>query len=208
MRRSRWTKEKAARWALNQPWWVGCNFTPSTACNQLEMWQAETFDPDTIARELGWAADIGMNSVRVFLHDLVWQADAEGFKSRIEHFLRLADAVGIQTMLVLFDDCWFPPKTGPQEEPVPGVHNSRWAQSPGHDVVRDRSQWPRRSIRSRCDRYFRSRPARLRLGSTTGGQRGTPVGVTARLSRHTGRDGALVGHFVMRALPATGAVGL
>ena len=143
MSRSRWTKEKVARWALNQPWWVGCNFTPSTACNQLEMWQADPFDADTIARELGWAADSGMNSVRVFLHDLVWQADAEGFKSHIEHFLRLADAVGIHTMFVLFDDCWFPPKLGPQEEPVPGVHNSRWAQSPGHDVVRDRSQWPR-----------------------------------------------------------------
>ncbi len=143
MSRPRWTKEKAARWALNQPWWVGCNFTPSTACNQLEMWQADTFDAETIARELGWAADLGMNSVRVFLHDLVWQADTEGFKSRIEQFLTLADSVGIKTMFVLFDDCWFPPTPGPQDPPIPGMHNSRWAQSPGHNVVSDRSQWER-----------------------------------------------------------------
>ena len=127
MAQSRWTRARAAQWALDQPWWVGCNFTPSTACNQLEMWQHETFDPETIARELGWAAHMGMNTVRVFLHDLLWQADADGLKSRMETFLQLADAVGIRTMFVLFDDCWFPPVAGPQAEPVPGVHNSRWA---------------------------------------------------------------------------------
>ena len=107
------------------------------------MWQAETFDPTTIERELGWAADIGMNCVRVYLHDLAWQADPTGFKSRIELFLQRADQAGIRTTFVLFDDCWFPPVSGPQPDPVPGVHNSRWAQGPGHDVVRDREQWPR-----------------------------------------------------------------
>ena len=107
------------------------------------MWQAETFDPTTIERELGWAADIGMNCVRVYLHDLAWQADPTGFKSRIELFLQRADQAGIRTTFVLFDDCWFPPVSGPQADPVPGVHNSRWAQGPGHDVVRDREQWPR-----------------------------------------------------------------
>ena len=143
MTASRWTSERAARWASDQPWLVGCNFTPSTACNQLEMWQADTFDPETIARELRWASEIGMNSVRVYLHDLVWQADPDGFKLRIERFLQLAHAVGIRAVFVLFDDCWFPPALGDQGEPVPGVHNSRWAQSPGHDVVRESSQWPR-----------------------------------------------------------------
>ena len=107
------------------------------------MWQAETFDPTTIERELGWAADIGMNCVRVYLHDLAWQADPTGFKSRIELFLQRADQAGIRTTFVLFDDCWFPPVSGPQADPVPGVHNSRWAQGRGHDVVRDREQWPR-----------------------------------------------------------------
>lgn len=140
---ARWSEERAARWHAEQPWFVGCNFTPSTAINQLEMWQADTFDPATIERELGFAADIGMNSVRVFLHDLAWHADPEGFKGRVDRFLALAWARGIHSMLVLFDDCWFPPRAGPQPEPVPGVHNSGWAQSPGHGVVRDRTQWPR-----------------------------------------------------------------
>jgi len=140
---NRWTIERANDWYADQPWLVGCNFTPSTASNQLEMWQAETFDPETIERELRWASEIGMNTVRVFLHDLVWEDDAKGFKKRIDRFLAIADSVGIRTMLVLFDDCWYPPVPGPQADPVPGVHNSRWAQSPGHRVVKDRSQWPR-----------------------------------------------------------------
>ncbi len=46
-------------------WPVGCNFIPSTAINQLEMWQKDTYDPNTIDRELGWAEQIGFNTVRV-----------------------------------------------------------------------------------------------------------------------------------------------
>ena len=145
----RWSEERANQWYSEQPWFVGCNFSPSTASNQLEMWQAETWDPETIERELGWASEIGMNSVRVFLHDLVWEADPEGMKARMDQFLELAWGVGIHTMFVIFDDCWFPAQAGPQREPVPGVHNSRWAQSPGHAVLRDRGEWPR------LERYVR-----------------------------------------------------
>jgi hypothetical protein len=143
MTTKRWSVQRANQWYDAQPWFVGCNFTPSSASNQLEMWQEDTFDLDTIGRELGWAADIGMNSVRVFLHDLVWDADPVGMAARMDRFLAVASSVGIRTMLVLFDDCWFPAKIGPQPEPIPGVHNSRWAQSPGHAVVGDRTQWPR-----------------------------------------------------------------
>ncbi len=140
---SRWSRERAARWYADQPWLVGCNFTPSTAINQLETWQPDTFDAATIDRELGWAASAGFNSIRLFLHDLAWHADPEGFKKRVDHVLSLAAARGIRTMLVIFDDCWFPPRAGPQPLPTPGVHNSGWAQSPGHHVVADRSQWGR-----------------------------------------------------------------
>jgi hypothetical protein len=52
---ARWTAEQACRWYERQPWLVGCNFLPSTAVNDVEMWQQETFDPATIDRELGWA---------------------------------------------------------------------------------------------------------------------------------------------------------
>jgi hypothetical protein len=86
----KWPKEQAQAWYEQQHWLVRCNFIPSTAINQIEMWQRQTFDPDTIERELGWAAGLGFNTVRVFLQDLVWQADAAGFKSRINNYTQPA----------------------------------------------------------------------------------------------------------------------
>ncbi len=134
----RWSTEKANEWYDRQPWLVGSNFTTSTAINQLEMWQADTFDPETIDRELGWAADIGMNTMRVYLHDLLWQQDSEGFLKRIDKFLTIADKHGIKTMFVLFDSCWNSfPKLGKQPDPKPHVHNSGWVQSPHIDTLKD-----------------------------------------------------------------------
>ncbi|MDB5715894.1 MAG: hypothetical protein JWO15_3291 [Sphingomonadales bacterium] len=128
----RWTAEHAHAWFAAQPWLVGCNFTPSNAINQLEMWQAATFDPETIERELALAASVGMNAVRVYLHDLLWLDDPEAFLRRIDVFLGIAERHGIGTMLVLFDSCWHPePVSGPQRGPLEGVHNSGWVQSPG-----------------------------------------------------------------------------
>ena len=139
-----WSVEQGQAWGAKQPWLVGCNFIPSTAINQLEMWQEDTFDPATIDRELGWAADMGMNIVRVYLHDLAWQQDPEGFKARIDQFLAIADGHGIRPMFVIFDDCWNEdPKPGKQPEPRPSVHNSGWLQSPGKKVAGDPEQWGR-----------------------------------------------------------------
>jgi cellulase (glycosyl hydrolase family 5) len=140
----RWPASKANAWYERQPWLVGVNFIPSTAINQLEMWQSDTFDTDTIDRELGWAAGLGMNVVRVYLHDLAWEQDPEGFKARVDEFLGIAWSHGIKTSLVLFDDVWNPdPVAGPQPRPVPGVHNSGWVQSPANREVNDPSYWPR-----------------------------------------------------------------
>lgn len=140
----RWTNDQAREWRERQPWLVGCNFIPSTAINQLEMWQRETFDAETVDRELGWAAGLGFNSVRVFLHDMLWHSDAAGFAARIDAFLGIATSHGISTLFVLFDDCWNDgAQLGRQPTPVPGRHNSGWLQSPGHSVVADGSALPR-----------------------------------------------------------------
>jgi len=133
----RWSIEQARAWWARQPWLVGCNFIPSTAINQLEMWQARSFDEDTIERELGWAAGLGLNLVRVYLHDLLWEQDAAGFLERIERFLTAAERNRIRTMFVLFDDVWcVEAHLGPQPEPHPGRHNSGWVQSPGLETLR------------------------------------------------------------------------
>ena len=132
----KWTADKAKDWYCTQPWLVGCNFLPSTAINQLEMWQADTYDAETIDRELGWAEDIGFNTLRVYLHDLVWSHDPDGFAERIDRFLGIADQHRMRVLLTLFDDCHRPdPEIGTQPLPVPGVHNSGWKHSPGQKLV-------------------------------------------------------------------------
>ncbi len=140
-----WSAEKAWQWYRGQPWLVGCNFLPSTAVNDVEMWQRETFDAATIDRELGWAQQLGFNTVRVFLNFVVWREDAAGLKQRFAEFLQIADRHGISTMPILLDDCNFAGRvaaTGPQPDPVPGVHNSQWVSSPPLAMVTDRAAWP------------------------------------------------------------------
>ena len=140
----RWSREQAAIWYAAQPWLVGCNYIPSTAINQLEMFQADTFDPETIDRELALAQGLGFNSVRVFLHDLLWLQDREGFLGRCDEFLSLADRHGIRVMFVLFDSCWHPqPRLGRQPEPLPFTHNSGWVQGPGVEALQDPAARPR-----------------------------------------------------------------
>jgi hypothetical protein len=139
-----WPLAKAQAWYARQPWLRGCNFIPSSAINQLEMWQAETFDPATIGRELGWAADLGFNAMRVYLHDLLWLQDARGFKERMRRYLDIAGSHAIQTLFVLFDDCWHDdPQLGKQPEPKAGIHNSGWLKSPGSRALNDPAQWRR-----------------------------------------------------------------
>ena len=134
----RWTEEKAWEWFDKQPWLVGTNFISSSAINQLEFWQEETFDPELIDKELGLSASIGMNTHRVFLHDLLWQQDSIGFMSRIDKFLEISHKNGIKILFVFFDDVWHPlPKLGKQPEPIPNVHNSGWVQSPGAKILYD-----------------------------------------------------------------------
>ena len=127
-----WPVEKAVQWYKKWGWLRGSDFIPSTAINQLEMWQRETFDPATIDKELGWAENIGMNSMRVYLHHEAWQQDPDGFKQRVREYLSIADKHKISTLFVLFDDCWNPTyKAGKQPEPKTGVHNSGWVRDPG-----------------------------------------------------------------------------
>jgi hypothetical protein len=134
----RWSVDQANAWQAERGWLVGCNFIPSTAINQLEMWQADTFDLPTIDRELGWAEGLGFNSVRVFLHHLLWEQDREGFLKRMEQFLDTAEKHKIGVVFVPFDSVWDPfPQLGKQRAPRPHVHNSGWVQSPGVEIISD-----------------------------------------------------------------------
>ena len=137
-----WSKDQAHSWYNRQPWLVGANYNPASAINQFEMWQAETWDPVTIDKELGWAQSIGMNTMRVYLHNMLWENDPEGLKRRMNEFLTISQRHGIRPVFVLFDSCWDPnPVAGPQHPPIPGVHNSGWMQAPGAARLADKSQY-------------------------------------------------------------------
>ena len=142
--REKWTEQQAKDWYAKQPWLIGSNYNPASAINTLEMWQADSFDPKRIDLELGWAESLGMNTMRVSLHDLVWRDDAEGFKKRLDTFLTIAAKHKIKPMFCLFDSVWDPdPKPGKQRDPKPGVHNSGWVQSPGRKALQDKAEYAR-----------------------------------------------------------------
>lgn len=136
---SRWSADRANSWYQAQGWLVGANYVTSNAVNQLEMFQPGTYDPQRIDSELNIARLHGFNTVRVFLHDLLWAQDRQGFQSRIAQFVAIAARHRIKPLFVLFDSCWDPlPKPGRQRAPRPGVHNSGWVQSPGAEHIDDR----------------------------------------------------------------------
>ena len=135
---ARWSADAANRWYQAQGWVVGANYLPATAINQLEMFQAATFDPQRINTELGWARMCGFNSARVFLHDQLWATDRAGFQNRLAQFVNIAARNRVKPLFVFFDSCWDPlPQAGPQREPWAGVHNSGWVQSPGAERLGD-----------------------------------------------------------------------
>ena len=148
--RNQWTAAEANAWYARQPWMVGAIYIPSSAVNQLEMWQPATFNPQQIDRELGWAQRLGMNTMRVFLHDLLWDHDAALFRERVAAFLAICARHHMRVLFVLFDSDWqAEPKLGPQNPPIPGIHNSGWVQSPGLTALRDIAQ------QSRLEGYVR-----------------------------------------------------
>lgn len=151
-----WSKEQANAWYAKQPWLVGSNYITSNAINQLEMWQADTFSPALIDKELGLAQSLGMTTMRVFLHDLAYQQDPQGFLKRVDTFLKIGAKHRIKPLLVFFDSCWDPfPKVGKQRAPKPHTHNSGWVQSPGQVALKDATQYPR------LERYVKAVVARF-----------------------------------------------
>lgn len=114
----------------------GAVYTPTNAVNYIDWWQ--NFDPAIVDRELAYAQTYGINTIAVYLHYLVWENNAADLLAKFETVLQLADKHGIKVSPIFYDDCWNPaPQLGDQGAPIPGVHNSRWVQSPGAAVKND-----------------------------------------------------------------------
>ncbi len=136
-----WSSEKANAWYEQIKWQVGLNFVPSNAINPTDMWQKETYDEETIRREMAFAARAGYTSLRVFLPFIVWESEGEAFLQRFDAFLSIAAENGMTVMPVLFDDCAFDdgkdPVLGKQPDPIPWVLNGRWTPCPGFTIADD-----------------------------------------------------------------------
>lgn len=75
------------------------------------MWQPDTFDVKRIDAELRYLAQgsLGMNVMRVFLHDLLWSPqNVTGLMQRMDQFLSVCQSNRIRVLFVLFDSCWDP----------------------------------------------------------------------------------------------------
>ena len=111
----------------NTSTWIGANYTPAYAANQIQMWHE--FKPEVIESELTAAVKyFGINTLRVYLHNIVYDTEKEVFLERIEEFLKICDRHGIKPGFVFFDDCWnHVGITIDTLPPVDGRHNGRWA---------------------------------------------------------------------------------
>ena len=94
--------------------------------------------------------DLGFNCLRVVLPFVVWEHDPQEFKQRLGVFLSICHKRGLKVMFTLFDDCAFGsddklknPTYGPQPEVLEGWYANGWTPSPGHDMVREPTPWPR-----------------------------------------------------------------
>lgn len=139
----RWSEEKANAWYKSKPWPVGCVFIPSYAGTPVEFWGAEYFNPEVLDKELALAEGLGFNTIRLFLADIVWQTDHDGFMDRLEKTIALADKHGLSILMTFYTNGGTikNPYVGPQPQPAEGIHNSVWMSSPGRDIVNNPAKW-------------------------------------------------------------------
>ena len=103
-----WPREKAETWYAAQPWLVGCNYIPATAINQLEMWQADTFDRQADRPRAGLGRGPRLQHHARLPPRPALGAGRRGIPQRIDQFLAIAQKHQIGVMFVLFDSCWDP----------------------------------------------------------------------------------------------------
>ncbi|MDR2762493.1 MAG: DUF1080 domain-containing protein [Planctomycetaceae bacterium] len=111
--------------------WVGTNYTPAYACNQVQFWH--DFRSDSVVKELDAAKKyFALNTLRVYLHPINFEQDKENFFKNLESFIQICAARKIKPGFTFFDDCHRHENIylDKPTEPIKGYHNGRWAASP------------------------------------------------------------------------------
>lgn len=141
---TQWTAEQAREWYSHQEWPVGCCYVPSYAINQFEMWQDETYNPTVIDKEMQLCQDLGFNTVRIFLHEKLWFADAKGYKKKIDEVLGICAKHGIKVTFSFCTNGGEERELGPQPDAVPGLHGGgHWCCTPSTEMMNNPELWPK-----------------------------------------------------------------
>ena len=77
-------------------WIRGANYVPSYARNDVQTWM--DYKPALVDCELGYAANLKLNCVRVFLQAAVYERDPKRFLDYFDSFLSLCEKHHIQMM--------------------------------------------------------------------------------------------------------------
>ena len=110
---------------------VGTNYTPAFAVNQIHFFTCYTDYRPEIKKELECASKIGMNSLRIYLHNKPFEDDKISFMKNLEYLIEDCSQVNIKPLFIFFDDCWHGEEEIVYEfEPIDGMHNGRWAKCP------------------------------------------------------------------------------
>lgn len=126
----RWTADRAQAYMQRFPCLKGCNYVPAYCYNYIQMWY--DFRTEEIRRELGFARDCGINSLRIFLPLFAWQQDGQWalVKERFAAFLDMAEAFGMTIMPTFQPNYGFVEKGQPPKAPTvhfrPGCHVNHW----------------------------------------------------------------------------------
>ena len=100
----RWTATRANAWYAELPWMAGCDYITSDAINQIEMWSGDTYNAAQIDKEMAWAEELGLNTMRVYLSSVVYENDPDGMKQRMDNFLSICQKHGVRPLFCIFDD--------------------------------------------------------------------------------------------------------
>jgi len=81
----------------------GANYVPSYARNSLEIWAK--YDPEVVERELGYAAELGLDGVRTFIHSEPFLERPDDAVGAVKDFTRCCAEKKLAFMPVLLDGC-------------------------------------------------------------------------------------------------------
>jgi hypothetical protein len=111
----------------------GTNYVPAYAHSHAHMWY--DYREDVIERELGWAQEITLNSLRMFVPTFLYQDRHEELMQRFDRFLETAAKHGMTVMPTFYQSIkepnYNPDAPGALKEPVInfkyGVHGGQWS---------------------------------------------------------------------------------